>query len=106
MMATKPKTVSAGLAIWLLLIALALVLIPALLPINLQNIPGDWQITAAAPALPDAVPYSLLVNAILALRYLVLAVFLAISGLIVLQPEHASLWIVPLPPRERMDKEA
>ena len=79
---------------WLVLLTLALGLIVALAPIHLQNIATDWQLTAAAPALPDAVSYSAFTGLMLALRYLALAVFLGTSGLIVLhQPRSRAGWL-------------
>jgi pyrimidine-specific ribonucleoside hydrolase len=80
--------------VWLLLLILSLALIVALAPINLQNIPTDWQLTAAARALPDAIPYATLVNLMLVLRYLALAIFFGASGLIVLhQPPNWAGWL-------------
>jgi len=80
--------------LWLLSFILALALVAVLAPVNLQNITGDWQLTAAAPALPDFIPYSAFVNFTLIVRYLALAVCLSASGLIVLsQPANWSGWL-------------
>ena len=68
--------------IWVILTALTLVLFIAQVPLNINAIYNDWQVTNSAPALGSFLPFMSYALYILVLRYLVTLLFFIVALLV------------------------
>jgi inosine-uridine nucleoside N-ribohydrolase len=77
-----PPWLSPARLIWVLLTALTLALFIVQIPLNINAIYNDWQVTNSAPATQSVLPFTSYALYVLVLRYLVTLLFFVVALLV------------------------